>query len=60
MERWNGLDPEAALYQMRAGVAERNSFGPLSDRHIAKMAKLRERFFPDTAEHELLPPCEPL
>ena len=52
--------PPLALYQMRAGVAERNSFGPLSERHLATMAELRERFFPGIAEDELLPPCEPL
>lgn len=52
--------PPLALYQMRAGIAARNSFGPLSDRHLATMAELRERFFPDIAEGSLLPPCEPL
>jgi hypothetical protein len=49
-----------ALYQMRAGVAERNSFGPLSDRQLVTMAQLRERFFSDRSEQELLPPSEPL
>jgi hypothetical protein len=49
-----------ALYQIRAGVAERNSFGPLSDRHLATLAQLRERFFPGRSEDELLPPLEPL
>jgi hypothetical protein len=52
--------PPLALYQMRAGVAERNSFGPLSERQLAMLAQLRERFFPDRSEDELLPPCEPL
>lgn len=52
--------PPLALYQLRAGVAERNSFGPLSERHLDKMAELRERFFPDLPEADLLPPCEPL
>jgi hypothetical protein len=52
----NGL----ALYQIRAGVAERNSFGPLSDRHLATLAQLRARFFPGRSEDELLPPVEPL
>jgi hypothetical protein len=32
----------------------------VSDRHLASLAELRERFFPDIAEEELLPPCEPL
>jgi Aminoglycoside-2''-adenylyltransferase len=49
-----------AMYQIRAGVAQRNSFGPLSERHRATLAQLRERFFPDRPEEELLPPSEPL
>jgi hypothetical protein len=52
--------PPLALYQMRAGVARRNSFGPLSERHLATMAELRERFFPDLSEEELLPPSAAL
>ena len=49
-----------ALYQMRAGVAEHNSFGPLSERQRATMAELRARFFPVVPEEDLLPPSEPL
>ena len=49
-----------ALYQIRAGVAERNSFGPLSESHLVTLAQLRERFFPDRSEDELLPPSKPL
>ena len=49
-----------ALYQIRAGVAARNSFGPLSERQVATMAQLRDRFFPDRSESELMPPSEPL
>jgi len=49
-----------ALYQMRAGVAKRNSFGPLSEQHLLTLARLREEFFPDRSEEELLPPSEPL
>lgn len=48
------------LYQIRAGVARRNSFGPLSDRQLATMAQLRDRFFPGRSDEELLPPSEPL
>jgi hypothetical protein len=48
-----------ATYQIRAGVAHRNSFGPLSERHLATLAQLSERFFPDRSEEEL-PPSEPL
>jgi hypothetical protein len=49
-----------ALYQIRAGVAERNSFGLLSERQLVTLTQLRERFFPDRSEQELLPRCEPL
>ena len=49
-----------ALYQMRAGVAEHNSFGPLSERQRATMAELRARFFPEVPDEDLLPPSEPL
>ena len=49
-----------ALYQMRAGVAEHNSFGPLSERQRATMAELRARFLPEVPEEDLLPPSEPL
>jgi hypothetical protein len=52
--------PPLALYQIRAGVAERNSFGPLSERHLLTLAQLRGRFFPDRSEEELLPSSEPL
>ena len=38
----------------------RNSFGPLSERQVADDAELRERFFPDRSEEQLLPPSEPL
>jgi Aminoglycoside-2''-adenylyltransferase len=49
-----------ALYQMRAGVAHRNSFGPLSERQLATLGHLEERFFPNLTREELLPPSEPL
>ena len=52
--------PPLALYQMRAGVAKRNSFGPLSDRHLATMAELRDRFFPELTGDQLLPTSKPL
>ena len=52
--------PPLALFQMRAGVAARNSFGPLSERHLATMARLRERFLRDRTDEQLLPPSEPL
>jgi hypothetical protein len=49
-----------ALHQIRAGVAEHNSFGPLSERQRATMAELRARFFPEVPEEDLLPLSEPL
>jgi hypothetical protein len=49
-----------ALYQMRAGVAKRNSFGPLSERQRVTMAELRARFFPEVQDDDMLPPSEPL
>ena len=48
------------LYQLRAGIASQGSFGPLSERQLGSLAALRERFFPDRSEEELLPPVEPL
>ena len=43
------------LYQIRAGIARRGSFGPLSERHQATLTRLRETFFPGLSEQELLP-----
>jgi hypothetical protein len=54
------IKPISPLALMRAGVAARNSFGPLSERQLAALAQLRERFFPNRSEDELLPRCEPL
>ena len=48
------------LYQLRAGIASQGSFGPLSERHLAALAELRERYFPERSEDELLPIVEPL
>lgn len=49
-----------ALYQLRAGLASRGSFGPLSERHRRSLAALRATFFPETTEDELMPQIEPL
>ena len=49
-----------ALYQLRAGIASRGSFGPLSDRHLEVMQQLRERFFFGLPESELEPLITPL
>jgi len=52
-----------ALYQLRAGLAARGSFGPLSEGQQASARQLRERFFPYQSETELAPvirniPCD--
>ncbi len=46
------------LYQLRAGIASQGSFGPLSERQLESLAAVRERFFPDRSEEELLPRIE--
>ena len=48
------------LYQLRAGIASQGSFGPLSERHLAALAELRERYFQQRSEDELLPIVESL
>lgn len=49
-----------ALYQLRAGIASRGSFGPLSDRHVRVQEQLRGTFFPGVAERDLTPEIAPL
>jgi hypothetical protein len=49
-----------ALYQIRAGISGRGSFGPLSERQRASLRKLRETFFPDRGVDDLAPSIEPL
>ena len=49
-----------ALYQIRAAIAAKGSFGPLSATQRASLDKLRETFFPEYAEHELTPTIESL
>jgi hypothetical protein len=49
-----------ALYQIRAGIARQGSFGPLSDRHLRTMERLRETFFPHHSDDDLEPLVEPL
>lgn len=49
-----------AMYQFRAGIASQGSFGPLSERQLSSMAQLRETFFPDRSEAELMPRIERL
>jgi hypothetical protein len=49
-----------ALYQIRAGIASKGSFGPSSEHQLRSMAQLREKFFPDRSEAEFIPRIEPL
>jgi hypothetical protein len=49
-----------ALYQLRAGLAAKGSFGKLPPAQRAKLRKLRETFFPSRTEAELMPRIEPL
>ena len=49
-----------ALYQMRVGIAQQGSFGPLSQRQLDSMSKLKEKFFPERSEVELVPRIERL
>jgi hypothetical protein len=44
-----------ALYQLRAGLAARGTFGPLSEQQQATAGRLREVFFPDRLASELTP-----
>lgn len=62
--RLDGIDVRVAsplaLYQLRAGIAAQGSFGPLSPGQRESLRRLRERFFPDRAATELVPPVQPL
>jgi hypothetical protein len=49
-----------ALYQIRSGIARQGSFGGLSETQLSAMRRLRERFFADISETDLLPHVEPL
>jgi hypothetical protein len=49
-----------ALYQLRAAIAAKGSFGALSAMQQANLRRLRKRFFPGSAEVELVPRIEPL
>jgi hypothetical protein len=49
-----------ALYQIRAAIAAKGSFGPLSATQRVRLDKLRETFFPEYADDELTPRIESL
>jgi hypothetical protein len=48
------------LYQMRLGIAGQGSVGELTEKQVASMRRLKERFFPDRTDDELAPRVEPL
>jgi hypothetical protein len=49
-----------ALYQLRAAIAAKGSFGPLSATQQASLRRLRETFFPGCTDDDLAPRIEPL
>jgi hypothetical protein len=49
-----------ALYQVRIGIASRGAFGALTDKQVHSLARLRQAFFSDAPEDELMPRVEPL
>jgi hypothetical protein len=49
-----------AVYQLRIGIAAQGSFGPLSTQQRESARRLKERFFPRTADRDLTPCIEPL
>jgi hypothetical protein len=49
-----------ALYQLRAAIAAKGSFGPLSGAQQASLRRLRETFFPGFTDAHLSPRIEPL
>ena len=62
--RLDGIDVHVAsplaLYQIRAAISERGSFGPLSASQRARLVALQEAFFPGRRNEDLLPVIEPL
>jgi hypothetical protein len=53
-ETWGEAAPGEPFYL----YGDQGSFGPLSEPQLASLAALRERFFPDRSEEELLPRIE--
>jgi hypothetical protein len=49
-----------ALYQLRAGIARQGAFGEPDEKQRRAMRELKERFFPDRSDEELVPEIEPL
>jgi hypothetical protein len=49
-----------ALYQMRIGIARQGSFGRLTEKQLRSRRRLKEAFFPDRSNEELLPRIEHL
>jgi hypothetical protein len=49
-----------ALYQMRIGIARQGSFGRLTEKQLRSRRRLKEAFFPNRSNEELLPRIEHL
>lgn len=49
-----------ALYQLRIGIASQGSFGELNEKQRASLRRLKESFFSDRSDAELVPQIEPL
>jgi hypothetical protein len=49
-----------ALYQFRVGIARQGSFGELGEKQLRAMHDLKNRFFPDRTEADLMPRIERL
>ena len=49
-----------ALHQMRVGIAGQGSFGELGEKQLRALRTLKDRFFPDCTEADLMPRIEPL
>jgi hypothetical protein len=45
---------------VRIGIASRGAFGALTDKQLHSLARLRDTFFSDATEEQLMPRVEPL
>ena len=48
------------LYQMRIGIAARGAFGELNDKQRRSLSRLKEAFFHDRSDDDLMPEVIPL
>ena len=50
----------ARLYQMRIGIATRGAFGELNEKQRRSLGRLKDAFFADRSDDELMPLITPL